>query len=51
MQPQDKKGKFYDSQIFHFYESSSFRQHILLALGLLLSFFQCASFIKYFEYC
>ena len=41
-----EEGKFSDSQIFHFDESSKSSQRILLAFGLLLLFFYRTSFTK-----
>ena len=41
-----EEGKFSDSQIFHFDESSKSSQRVLLAFGSLLLFFHCTSFTK-----
>ena len=41
-----EKGKFSDSQIFHFDESSKYSERILLAFRLLLLFFHRTSFTK-----
>ena len=41
-----EKGKFSDSQIFHFYESLKSSRRILLAFGFLLLFFHRTSFTK-----